>query len=203
MAKRIKPVWRVQEPKFPVFAFFRVFRGHNICVNLRFLLLCFLCVHATASDNWPQFRGPHGDGRSDGRGLPLTWSETNHVKWKTAMHGRSWSSPVIWGDQVWLTTATEDGLQLFALCVDRETGRIVQDLKLFELEKQPDIRKYNTYASPTPVIEEGRVYVTFGSPATACLDTKTGKVLWRGATSSAIITADPDRLQYSSRTCSS
>src|SRR6185295_17620754 len=120
----------------------------------------FSALVVRGEDNWAQFRGPRGDGSSDARGLPLTWSETNHVKWKTPIHGKSWSSPVIWGNQVWLTTATEDGLQLFALCVDRETGRIVQDLKLFELEKQPDIRKYNTYASPTPVIEEGRVYVT-------------------------------------------
>lgn len=140
-------------------------------------LLCSV-ASAMAADHWPQFRGPNGDGSSDARGLPLTWSETNHVRWKTPIHGRSWSSPVVWGDQIWLTTATEDGLQLFALCLDRDTGRVVQDLKLFEVEKQTDIRKYNTYASPTPVIENGRIYVTFGAPATACLDTKTGKVLW-------------------------
>jgi outer membrane protein assembly factor BamB len=138
----------------------------------------FSALVASGEDNWPQFRGPRGDGSSDSRGLPLTWSETNHVKWKTPIHGKSWSSPVIWGNQVWLTTATEDGLQLFAVCVDRDTGKVVSDLKLFDVPKQTDIRKYNTYASPTPVIEEGRLYVTFGSPATACLDTKTGKVLW-------------------------
>ncbi|HEY2951923.1 MAG TPA: PQQ-binding-like beta-propeller repeat protein [Verrucomicrobiae bacterium] len=129
-------------------------------------------------ENWPQFRGPNGDGHADTRGLPLNWSETNNVKWKTPIHGRSWSSPVIWGKQIWLTTATDDGKQLFAVCVDRDTGKIVQDLKVFEVEKQPDIRKYNTYASPTPVIEEGRVYVTFGAPGTACLDTRSGQVLW-------------------------
>jgi len=130
-----------------------------------------------AADNWPQFRGPRGDGSTDSR-LTLTWSETNHVKWKTPIHDRAWSSPVVWGKQVWLTTASEDGLKLYAVGVDRDSGKIVHNLKLFDVPKQTDIRKYNTYASPTPVIEEGRLYVTFGSPATACLDTKTGKILW-------------------------
>jgi len=148
-------------------------------MNKLFLGSVFFSVTSVfAGSQWPQFRGPTGDGHSEARGLPLTWSEQKNVKWKTPIHGRAWSSPVIWGNQVWLTTATEDGKELFALCVDRENGRIVRDLKLFEVEKQPDIRQYNTYASPTPVIEEGRVYVTFGSPATAGLDTETGRVLW-------------------------
>jgi len=152
---------------------------------------------AAETQNWPQFRGPAGDGHSDSRELPLNWSETNHVKWKTPIHGRGWSSPVIWRDQVWLTTATEDGTKLFALCVDRETGKVIHDLNLFAVEKPQFAHKFNTYASPTPVIEDGRVYVTFGSPGTACLDTKSGKVIWdrrdfecnhyRGAGSSPIL----------------
>ena len=99
-----------------------------------------------------------------------------------------------------MTTATEDGLQLFAVCLDRETGKVLRDLKLFELAKQSDTRKYNTYASPTPVIAEGRLYVTFGSPATACVDTKSGEILWarrdlecnhfRGAGSSPVVFED-------------
>ena len=99
---------------------------------------------ASAGDPWPQFRGPRGDGSSDARGLALTWSETNHVRWKTPVHGRSWSSPVTWGNQIWLTSATEDGLQLFAICIERDTGKVLRDLRLFEVEKQTDIRKYNT-----------------------------------------------------------
>ena len=67
---------------------------------------------ARAGENWPQFRGPEGNGVSDARGLPLRWSETENIKWKTAIHGRAWSSPVIWGNQVWMTTATEDGIEL-------------------------------------------------------------------------------------------
>ena len=139
---------------------------------------CLALGFSLAADNWPQFRGPNGDGHSDAKGLPLTWSETNNVKWKTAIHDKGWSSPVIWGNQVWLTTASDEGRQLFAVCLDRDTGKIVHDLKLFEIGGQPDIRKFNTYASPTPVIEGGRIYVTFGSAGTACVDTKTGKTLW-------------------------
>jgi outer membrane protein assembly factor BamB len=172
----------------------------KIAIPLALALGAFVVLPALspASDaNWPQFRGPTGDGRSGARGLPLHWSETNHVKWKTSIHGRAWSSPVIWDQQIWLTTATEDGKDLFAICVDRENGKIVHDLKLFEVEKPQFAHKFNTYASPTPAIEQGRVYVTFGSPGTACLDTETGKVLWerrdfvcnhyRGAGSSPIL----------------
>jgi outer membrane protein assembly factor BamB len=122
------------------------------------------------------------------------------VKWKVAIHDKGWSSPVIWGSQVWVTTASDEGRLLYAVCLDRDSGKTVHDLKVFEIGGQPDIRKFNTYASPTPVIEEGRVYVTFGSAGTACLDTKTGRTLWerrdpecnhyRGAGSSPIVYQD-------------
>ncbi len=135
-------------------------------------------VSAFGGENWPQFRGPDGQGHSDATGLPLTWSERENIKWKTPIHGRGWSSPVIWGGQIWLTTAAEDGKQLSALCVDRDSGKIIHDLKLFDIANPQDKHAFNSYASPTPVIEEGRVYVTFGSPGIACLDTKTAQVLW-------------------------
>ncbi len=160
-------------------------------------LLLLLASFAFAGDDWPQFRGPDGQGHSDAQGLPTSWSETDNVKWKTPIHGRAWSSPVVLGNQIWLTTATEDGKELFAVCVDRETGKIIYDLNLFHVPNPQFAHKFNSYGSPTPVIEAGRVYVTFGSPGTACLDTKTGKVIWertdfvcnhfRGAGSSPII----------------
>ncbi len=149
---------------------------------------------------WPQFRGPDGNGVSTATGLPVTWSERQNVRWKTAIHGRAWSSPVILGSQIWLTTATPDGKELFAVAVDKETGRVLFDLKLFDVPNPQFAHSFNTYASPTPVIEPGRVYVTFGSPGTAALDTATGKVLWsrrdlecnhfRGAGSSPILFRD-------------
>ena len=130
----------------------------------------------------------------------MTWAEGKNVKWKTAVHGRAWSSPVILGNQVWMTTATPDGRELFAVALDRDSGKIVFDLKLFDVATPQYAHPFNTYASPTPVIEPGRVYVTFGSPGTAAIDTKTGKVIWerrdfecnhfRGAGSSPILFGD-------------
>lgn len=130
--------------------------------------------------NWPDFRGPHRNGVSEAANLPLRWSETLNVRWKTPIHGRAWSSPVIWDKQVWLTTATEDGKVLSVLCVDRDTGKILLDRKLFDVAKpRPLSNPDNSYASPSPTIEEGRVYVHFGSYGTACLDTGTFEVLWQ------------------------
>jgi outer membrane protein assembly factor BamB len=118
-------------------------------------------------------------GLSDAKGLPVTWSETENVVWKTPVHGKAWSSPVVWGEQVWVSTASPDGRELGAVCVDKNTGKVVYDLKLFHVANpQPLGNALNAYGSPTPVIEEGRVYVTFGSSGTACLDTKTGHRLW-------------------------
>src|SRR3954462_880346 len=84
-----------------------------------------------AADTWPQFRGPDGDGHSDARRLPLQWSESRNVVWKTPIHDRGWSSPVVYGKQVWLTSASKDARELFVFCIDRDTGKIIRDWKLF------------------------------------------------------------------------
>ncbi len=155
----------------------------NICAcpllaTLAILLCSLVSVFALAEENWPQFRGPRGDGSAQATGLPLTWSETEHVRWKTAIHGRGHSSPVVWDGQIWMTTATEDGHRLFAVGVDRASGRILHDVPVFAVEHPQPIAALNTYASPTPVIEAGRVWVHFGTYGTACLDTASGKILW-------------------------
>ncbi|MEI9895810.1 MAG: PQQ-binding-like beta-propeller repeat protein [Chthoniobacter sp.] len=161
------------------------------------LALALLSTSLFAAENWPEFRGPTGDGRTDATGLPITFGEGDHVKWKTEIHGKAWSSPVIWGSQIWLTTANEEGTELGVVEVDKESGKILRDDLLFRVATPQFCHKFNSYASPTPAIEEGRVYVTFGSPGTACIDTKTGQKLWertdfvcnhyRGAGSSPII----------------
>ena len=143
-----------------------------VALSLHAALLC------RADTNWGQFRGPSGQGISDATGLPVKWSEKENVAWKTPIHGKAWSSPVVWGGQVWVTSATEDGRQLSVLCVDSSNGKVIHDLKLFDVPVPQYAHPFNSYASPTPAIEEGRIYVTFGSPGTACLDTKTAKVLW-------------------------
>jgi len=142
------------------------------------LVLIWLVLPLPAAENWPQFRGPGGAGRAEETRLPVRWSETENVRWKTSIHGKGWSSPVIWGDQIWLTTATPDGTALFAVCVERSSGKIVHDRKVFDIAMPSYCHPFNSYASPTPVVEAGRVYVHFGSAGTACLDTATGKVLW-------------------------
>jgi outer membrane protein assembly factor BamB len=143
-----------------------------------FLVILFALSPAFAGDNWPQFRGPSGDGMADTKGLPITWSESENIRWKTPIHDKGWSSPVIWGDQIWLTTARADGHAFYVMCVDRKTGKILHDIKLLDEPNPAFCIEYNSYASPTPVIEEGRVYIHFGAYATACLDTATAEVLW-------------------------
>jgi len=160
----------------------------------------FLSTPLFAAENWPEFRGPAGDGHTDATGLPVTFGDTDHVKWKTAIHGKAWSSPVIWGSQVWLSTANEEGTELSVLTLDKDSGKILRDDILFHVAAPQFCHQFNSYASSTPAIEEGRIYVTFGSPGTACLDTRTGKKIWertdfvcnhfRGAGSSPIIWKD-------------
>jgi outer membrane protein assembly factor BamB len=128
--------------------------------------------------DWPEFRGPTGQGHSDERGLPLTWSENKNVKWKAAIPGRGWSSPAIRGDRIWLTTATEEGRSLRAVSVDRDTGAILQNIEVFRLKNAGSISSKNSHASPTPVIEGNRVYLHFGALGTACI-TQSGQIVWK------------------------
>jgi outer membrane protein assembly factor BamB len=136
-------------------------------------------VHVEDKDHWNQFRGPNGDGKIYAKNLPVQFSETKNVRWKTAIHSKGWSSPVVWGNQIWLTTGREDGSELFAICIDLESGDIIHDIKAFDVaEPQKEYGGHNTHATPTPIVEDGRVYVHFGTYGTACLDTISGKKLW-------------------------
>jgi len=149
---------------------------------MRFVVLTLAAlatgITLQAGDTWPQFRGPDANGYSDAKKLPLVWSADKGVVWKTPIHDRGWSSPVVWKDQIWLTTATADGKKLYALCVNRDSGKVVHDIHVFDVEKPDKIAAVNSYASPTGAIEEGRAYVHFGTYGTACLDTANGKILW-------------------------
>lgn len=150
---------------------------------------------AAAEANWPQFRGPRGDGTSLAVDPPLTWSETNHVVWKTAVPGRGRSSPVVLGDRVWLTTALEQGVQrtrigpddmqtaehvtLKAVGLDATAGKIRWETLLFDVDKPDPVHWLNSWATPTPVAEGDRLYCDFGTFGTSCLEGATGKVLWK------------------------
>lgn len=172
-------------------------------LRLSSLLALSLAFATHADQNWPQWRGPDGQGHAQAKGLPLTWSETEGIAWKRELPGRGWSSPVIWGKQVWVTTAVEkeataeekakrlkansgdqpvtvlESVSLRALCLDRDTGEIISDNELLNVKEPQWVHQLNSYASPTPVIEEGRLYAHFGTFGTACLATDSGSVLWR------------------------
>jgi len=168
-----------------------------------FFLLALSSAAARAEANWPQFRGPDGQGHSNAVGVPLRWSEEENIVWKTPIVGRGWSSPVVQDGKIWLTTAIEQpatpeerqrglasvpktgqyevvgSVEMFAICVDAKTGRILHQLKLTESDDPEPIHPLNSFASPTPLVEAGRVYCHFGAYGTFCIDTTSRQVLWR------------------------
>jgi len=148
--------------------------------SLALIIACWcLCVMAPAHPDWPDWRGPTADGRSDATGLPLRWSETRNVAWKTGIHDLGYSTPVVWDSQIWLTTARTDGTVLYAVCIDLQSGDVIHDIPVFRVATPQHINPSNSYATPSAAIEAGRVYVHFGTFGTACIDTQSGEILWR------------------------
>ncbi len=151
---------------------------------------------------WPAFRGTTGQGHATNASPPKEWSSKESITWQTSIPGKGWSSPVVIGDRIWLTTAVENladenekadllkgdkqarqkqiakTVSLRAICVDMDSGQILQNIELFSVENPGPIHLLNSYASPTPVLESGRLYCHFGTFGTTCLDTGTGEKLW-------------------------
>jgi outer membrane protein assembly factor BamB len=145
------------------------------------LLFTFYFLAATPSAQWPQFRGPEGQGHSSEKGrIPFEWSETRNVLWKVPVPGRGWSSPVIGNGRVWLTTAIAErgGATLRALAFDVASGRALVDVDVFRISNGTLKNAKNSHASPTPILDGDRVYVHFGGEGTAALDASTGAILW-------------------------
>ena len=171
---------------------------HRLLTTLLLVTPFFL----SAAD-WPQWRGPDGQGHADVKDLPLTWSEKENVAWKRELPGRGWSSPVISENKVWMTTAIETAaskdeaakrekenksgqpltflasVSLRVLAVDLTSGELVHNEEVLHEANPQWVHELNSYASPTPVIEQGRLYAHFGTFGTACVDTTSGSVLWR------------------------
>ncbi len=152
----------------------------------RFCLILFVLLWfrpspdgAVAGEQWPNFRGPTDQGLVEGATLPLRWSDTENIVWKTAIDGKAWSSPVIWDDRIFLTNAPEDGSRLSVVCLDKNSGEILYNKRLHTVALPQYCHPFNSYASPSPVVEAGRLYVSFGSPFNACLDPETGDVIWQ------------------------
>ncbi|MEN8204016.1 MAG: PQQ-binding-like beta-propeller repeat protein [Bacteroidota bacterium] len=140
----------------------------------------FILMNAQGSiPEWTHFRGPNLDGISHETGLPESWNDSSHIAWKTPIDGKGWSSPVVLGDQIWLTTATAGGLEMRGLCVDFTSGKIIHNKLLFTPDSLYRKHSINSYATPTSAIEDGFVYVHFGRYGTACLDTRTGETIWK------------------------
>ena len=144
-------------------------------------LLISICLYAVSfplqAENWPQFRGPRADCIHSSAKLPTHWSEDANVSWKVKTPGKGHSSPVIWHDQIWMGTALNNGHALHALCYSR-AGKLLYNIKIFNVPDLEPINTLNTFASPTPVIEDGTVYLYFGTYGVAAIDTATGRIKW-------------------------
>ncbi|MCH1495586.1 MAG: PQQ-binding-like beta-propeller repeat protein [Rubripirellula sp.] len=136
-------------------------------------------LDASAEEEWWQFRGPNGNGHYRSDRLVESWTETENVAWRTEIHDRGWSSPIIVGDHIWMTTATREGHKLFAICVHKDSGKIIHDIHLFDVDSPQRITAENTYATPTPVVVGEHVIVHFGTYGTACLDAQSANVIWK------------------------
>ena len=182
-----------------------MFRAINVGLPASVGLCATICLALLATVNAEdslQWRGTDGQGHSQAKNLPITWSETSNVVWKTEIPGRGWSTPVIQGDEIWLTTAMEfpadekkaaerlktntgdqpltvlERVELRALCVDRKSGQIKTNVVLIDKHDPQWVHKLNSYASPSPVLEGERLYACFGSYGSACLNTRSGEVVW-------------------------
>jgi outer membrane protein assembly factor BamB len=144
-------------------------------------LLAFLSGYENVNSqnkNWTFFRGSNLNGIAETDNIPLKWDESK-VKWKTEIHDRGLSSPVVFDNQIWITTAKQDGKELYAVSVDFNTGKIIYDISIFTPEVVERKHQLNSYATPTPCIEKDFVYVHFGSMGTACIKTDDGSIVWK------------------------
>ncbi len=152
---------------------------HRISVIL-VSIVCFITLEVRSQQvNWTHFRGSNLDGISAEQQVPVEWNDTTNIMWKTDIDGKGWSSPVVFADQIWVTTATEEGKKMSGICLDFNTGRKIFDINLFQPDSAYPKHSINTYATPTPCIEKGFVYLHFGTYGTACLNTSNGDVVWK------------------------
>jgi outer membrane protein assembly factor BamB len=144
--------------------------------NPTLITLLLFSAAAVYAENWPQFRGSTGQGHSAETGVPLKWGASEGIAWKTELPGEAWSSPIVWGDRVFVTAATDGGKACRVLALDRKAGTIVWNKEVF---KQVLRRKEgrNTYATPTPATDGEAVFACFGDGSFAALDF-TGDILW-------------------------
>jgi len=139
----------------------------------------YLFSQAQNTDNWTHFRGSNMDGHAKVKTAPLHWSDSTNVEWKVPVKGLGWSSPVVFGNQIWLTSAAKDGKEFYTLCYDLKTGKLLDEKTIFTATDPQRIHGTNSYATPTPCIEAGFVYVNYGAFGTACINTTNFEVVWK------------------------
>jgi len=148
-----------------------------------FLLVLLVCRGASGED-WPQFGGPGAKGISSEKGIPASWSGKKNVAWKFRLPGSGWSSPVVVDGKVYLSAAVvkaksaKETPALVALSVDCKSGKLLWQTELFAKARSSRRHQKNSHASPTPLVDDGKLYVHFGTNGTACLDLA-GKILWK------------------------
>ena len=146
----------------------------RLCALLAGLLLC--CPGTLFADDWPRFRGPTGQGISTEKSPPLHWSENENLAWATPIPGAGWSSPVVCGGRVFVTTATNKGTSCHVLCLDKKSGQILWDQEVFRQELRRKQEK-NSYATPTPATDGQLVFAVFAGGSLAALD-YAGRIVW-------------------------
>lgn len=154
--------------------------------TIHIILICIATITSTGFNdiidnhdaNWTHFRGSKLNGIAQVNSCPVKWSADSNIVWKSKIHGIGWSSPVTYEDQIWLTTATENGKEMYAVCIDFNSGETMFNINIFSPDSIYRKHNINSYATPTPCIEKDRVYVHFGKYGTACLSTKDGSIIW-------------------------
>jgi len=146
-----------------------------------FIFICCIFAYVTVSaqeaENWTRFRGPNGQGISKATKLPAQWSATENIAWKTDIPGEGWSSPIVWNDHIFLTTATENGKNCHVIAVDRKTGKILWDNIVFTQDPGQHRHEFNSYATPTPVTDGKTVFAVFSGGSFVALDFA-GNIRW-------------------------
>jgi len=152
----------------------------SVFFSLSFIVFTLIQLPVNAQDNsWTHFRGNNLDGISNAKYAPIKWTSDSNLVWKTVIHDKGWSSPVVYGDQIWMTTAKLEGEEMYAICVNYQTGEIIHDILLFEPDSIYRKHGLNSFATPTPAIEKGFVYTHFGRYGTACINADNGEIVWK------------------------
>jgi outer membrane protein assembly factor BamB len=127
---------------------------------------------------WAQWRGPSGQGYTDDQRVPLSWSDSRSLLWKTALPGRGNSSPIVWGDRVFLTAASSDGRERYVLCLHSKDGKILWNQVASRGIEPGRTHAWNGYASASCATDGTHVYAFFGTPGLFCYDLE-GKLAWK------------------------